>query len=104
MVVVGFKLRALCLLQALYHLSYTASLFTLHILPIGSHICTQAGLDHGPLIHAFPLSWDARHTLPHSIFYWLIWGLSNFLSGMALNHDPPDLHLPPLLSFFLFFF
>jgi hypothetical protein len=33
------------------------------------------------------------HVPPCPLFYWLRWGLTNFLSELAFNHDPPDCHL-----------
>jgi hypothetical protein len=37
--------------------------------------------------------WDDRCTPLCPAFYWLIWGLTNFLPRLALNHDPPNLYL-----------
>jgi hypothetical protein len=37
-------------------------------------------------------SWDHRH-MPPCWTYWLRWGLSNPLPGLALNMDPPNIHL-----------
>jgi hypothetical protein len=39
-------------------------------------------------------SWDDRCTTPHPAFYWLRWGLMNFLPRLALNHNSPNLYLP----------
>jgi hypothetical protein len=30
----------------------------------------------------------------HTQIFLLRWGLMKFLTGLALNHDPPTLHLP----------
>jgi hypothetical protein len=40
---------------------------------------------HGPwssYLH-FHHSWNDKHTRPQPVFYWLKWGLANFLSGLA---------------------
>jgi hypothetical protein len=45
-----------------------------------------------PILTFLPLlGWQIHATIPR---YWFKWGLVNFLPGLALNSDPPDLSLP----------
>jgi hypothetical protein len=37
----------------------------------------------------FPYSWEDGSMPPHLAFYWLRWGLTNFLPRLASNLDPP---------------
>jgi hypothetical protein len=45
------------------------------------------------LLFTLPAQLDDRCINTTPSFYWLRWGLTNFLPGLALNHDPPVLHL-----------
>jgi hypothetical protein len=77
--------------QVLNHLSHAPSSFCIVIFQIESHFYTWAGMDHDPPIYR---SWNDRGIPPCPAFYWLRWGLANFLSRLASNLDPPNVFLP----------
>jgi hypothetical protein len=87
--VLGFELRALHLLgkcsttratsPALFSFSYFSDK-VLHFFCPGPHLCLL-------------LSWDSKCVSPRPIC-WLRKSFTNFLPGLALNHDLPNLCLP----------
>jgi hypothetical protein len=71
--------------QVLYHLSHP---FCIGYFWDGVSFYAQTSLVRSPPFFVFPHV--AGSAVPS---YWLRWGLSNLLSKLALNHDPPNLHL-----------
>jgi hypothetical protein len=61
---------------------------------IGSHIFAWAGLDQDPLIYASYIVGMTGCMPPCSAFYWLRWGLTNFLPGWPQIKIFPNLFLP----------
>jgi hypothetical protein len=62
-------------------------LFALVIFEVGSHIYAQASLDLNLPIYASCVDAMTRGIPSFPAFYWLKWGLMNFLPGLALNCD-----------------
>jgi hypothetical protein len=92
--VLGFKLRALCLLGRYSTTWATQSVLLCVLVIFEIQSCLTPGLAW--IMILFVLSHVARLTgmqrLPlHN--HWLRRGLENFLPRLASNHDPPDLHL-----------
>jgi hypothetical protein len=85
-VVLGFELKAFCLLgEGSATWATSPVLFALAIFHIGSTI----------LLFTFPLylGWQACATIPN--FYWLRYGLTNFLSRLASGLEPLFSWSPP---------
>jgi hypothetical protein len=78
-------------LQVLCHLSHSSAPFC-----VGYFWDRVSCLMPGPLSFylCFPRSWDDRCTVLCPTFYWMRWGLVNFLPKLALNYSLPDLFLP----------
>jgi hypothetical protein len=99
--VLGFELRAL-FLPGRCTITWTTppALFALDIFRILSRIYAWTGLDHDPPNYTSSkagMTGVYHHTLkavPHPAFYRLRWSLVDFLPGLALNSNPPDLCLP----------
>jgi hypothetical protein len=75
-------------------LSMPQVLFALVILEIGSCFLPRPAWTMFLLFYAFCSSWNDRHAPPHLAFFPIEMGISQtFLSGLAWNHNPPNLSL-----------
>jgi hypothetical protein len=84
--VLEFELRA-------YHeadaLPYEPALFGFRYFTSSiSCFCSEPASDY-----TWPLAYLGSQASTLYPTYWLKWGFANFLPGLAMSHDPPNLHL-----------